>query len=98
MYRLYGHVVGVLGNNGVLLPESSRKGAHFIQLCDSRKIPLIFLQNITGFMVGRYAEANGIQKDGAKMVTAVYSSKVPKLTVIIGSAYGAGNSGKYVNR
>lgn len=91
--RLYGYPVGVIGNNGVLFSESALKGTHFIQLCCKRKIPLIFLQNITGFMVGREAEAGGIAKHGAKMVTAVACAEVPKLTVIIGGSYGAGNYG-----
>ncbi|EDW08936.1 probable methylcrotonoyl-CoA carboxylase beta chain, mitochondrial [Drosophila mojavensis] len=91
--KLYGNTVGIVGNNGVLFSESALKGAHFIQLCAQRKIPLIFLQNITGFMVGRDAEANGIAKNGAKMVTAVACANVPKLTVIIGGSYGAGNYG-----
>lgn len=91
--RLYGNLVGVVGNNGVLFSESALKGAHFIQLCAQRNIPLVFLQNITGFMVGRDAEANGIAKNGAKMVTAVSCANVPKLTVIIGGSYGAGNYG-----
>lgn len=91
--RLYGQQVGVVGNNGVLFSESALKGAHFIQLCAQRKIPLVFLQNITGFMVGRDAEANGIAKNGAKMVTAVACANVPKLTVVVGGSYGAGNYG-----
>ncbi|XP_054739796.1 probable methylcrotonoyl-CoA carboxylase beta chain, mitochondrial [Anastrepha obliqua] len=91
--KLYGHTVGIVGNNGVLFSESALKGAHFIQLCAQRNIPLIFLQNITGFMVGRDAEANGIAKNGAKMVTAVACANVPKFTVIIGGSYGAGNYG-----
>lgn len=91
--KLYGNMVGVIGNNGVLFSESALKGAHFIQLCAQRKIPLIFLQNITGFMVGSHAEANGIAKNGAKMVTAVSCANVPKLTVIVGGSYGAGNYG-----
>ncbi|XP_054712695.1 methylcrotonoyl-CoA carboxylase beta chain, mitochondrial-like [Uloborus diversus] len=91
--RLYGYPVGIIGNNGVLFSESALKGTHFIELCCKRKIPLIFLQNITGFMVGREAEAGGIAKHGAKMVTAVACAKVPKLTVIIGGSYGAGNYG-----
>lgn len=94
--KLYGNLVGVIGNNGVLFSESALKGAHFIQLCAQRKIPLIFLQNITGFMVGSHAEANGIAKNGAKMVTAVSCANVPKLTVIVGGSYGAGNYGKYM--
>lgn len=89
--RLHGHPVGIVANNGVLFSESALKGAHFIELCDQRGIPLLFLQNITGFMVGSEAEAGGIAKDGAKMVTAVASARVPKLTVIIGGSFGAGN-------
>ena len=91
--RLYGYPVGIVANNGVLFSESAQKGAHFIELCAQRKIPLIFLQNITGFMVGQQYEAGGIAKHGAKMVTAVASAKVPKLTLIIGNSYGAGNYG-----
>lgn len=90
---LYGHPVGIIGNNGVLMSESALKGSHFIQLCAARKIPLIFLQNITGFMVGREAEAGGIAKNGAKMVTAVSCFKGPKLTVLVGGSFGAGNYG-----
>jgi 3-methylcrotonyl-CoA carboxylase beta subunit len=86
-----GHLVGVVANNGVLLSEAALKGAHFVQLCAQRRIPLIFLQNITGFMVGREYEARGIIKDGAKMVQAVATADVPKLTVIIGASHGAGN-------
>src|SRR5699024_6596402 len=86
-----GHPVGIVANNGVLFAESAMKGAHFIELCDRRKIPLLFLQNITGFMVGKDYEAGGIAKHGAKMVTAVACARVPKLTVIIGGSYGAGN-------
>ncbi|MGX1931804.1 carboxyl transferase domain-containing protein [Microbacterium resistens] len=89
--RLHGHPVGIVANNGVLFSESALKGAHFIELCDQRGIPLLFLQNITGFMVGRDAEAGGIAKDGAKMVTAVATTRVPKLTVVIGGSFGAGN-------
>lgn len=89
--RLHGHPVGIIANNGVLFSESAQKGAHFIELCDQRGIPLLFLQNITGFMVGTDAEAGGIAKDGAKMVTAVATTRVPKLTVIIGGSFGAGN-------
>jgi 3-methylcrotonyl-CoA carboxylase beta subunit len=85
--------VGILANNGVLFSESSLKGAHFIELCCQRKIPLLFLQNITGFMVGSKYEAGGIAKDGAKLVTAVSTAAVPKVTVIIGGSYGAGNYG-----
>ncbi|XP_045600467.1 methylcrotonoyl-CoA carboxylase beta chain, mitochondrial [Procambarus clarkii] len=91
--HLYGYPVGIIGNNGVLFSESALKGTHFIELCCQRKIPLIFLQNITGFMVGREAEASGIAKNGAKMVTAVSCAQVPKFTVIIGGSYGAGNYG-----
>jgi len=91
--HLYGHSVGIVGNNGVLFSESALKGTHFIQLCAKRKIPLIFLQNITGFMVGKDAEAGGIAKNGAKMVNAVSCAQVPKFTVIIGGSYGAGNYG-----
>ncbi|WP_341934524.1 carboxyl transferase domain-containing protein [Microbacterium sp. LWO14-1.2] len=89
--RLHGHPVGIVANDGVLFSESALKGAHFIELCDQRGIPLLFLQNITGFMVGSDAEAGGIAKDGAKMVTAVASTRVPKLTVIVGGSFGAGN-------
>ncbi|KAL3886619.1 hypothetical protein ACJMK2_026602 [Sinanodonta woodiana] len=91
--RLWGYPVGILGNNGVLFSESALKATHFIELCCKRNIPLIFLQNITGFMVGRDAEAGGIAKHGAKMVTAVACAKVPKITLIIGGSYGAGNYG-----
>ncbi|KAG0410807.1 hypothetical protein HPB47_012082 [Ixodes persulcatus] len=91
--RLYGFPVGIIGNNGVLFSESAQKGAHFIELCCQRNIPLIFLQNITGFMVGRDAEAGGIAKHGAKLVMAVACAKVPKFTVLIGGSYGAGNYG-----
>ncbi|MBY6680390.1 methylcrotonoyl-CoA carboxylase [Rhodococcus sp. BP-316] len=86
-----GHAVGIVANNGVLFGESAVKGAHFIELCDKRSVPLLFLQNITGFMVGREYEAGGIAKHGAKMVTAVACARVPKLTVVIGGSYGAGN-------
>ncbi|KAG4071807.1 hypothetical protein HA402_010401 [Bradysia odoriphaga] len=89
--RLHGHPVGIVANNGVLFSESALKGAHFIELCDQRGIPLIFLQNLAGFMVGKEYEAGGIAKHGAKMVTAVASTRVPKLTVIIGGSFGAGN-------
>ncbi|XP_065761615.1 methylcrotonoyl-CoA carboxylase beta chain, mitochondrial [Muntiacus reevesi] len=91
--RIFGYPIGIIGNNGVLFSESAKKGAHFIQLCCQRNIPLLFLQNITGFMVGRDYEAEGIAKDGAKMVTAVACANVPKITVIIGGSYGAGNYG-----
>ena len=89
--HLHGHPVGIVANNGVLFAESAMKGAHFIELCDQRKIPLVFLQNITGFMVGREYEAGGIAKHGAKMVTAVACARVPKFTVVIGGSFGAGN-------
>ncbi|WP_082516576.1 carboxyl transferase domain-containing protein [Microbacterium sp. Leaf436] len=89
--RLHGHPVGIIANDGVLFSESALKAAHFIELADQRGIPLLFLQNITGFMVGRDAEAGGIAKDGAKMVTAVATTRVPKLTVLVGGSYGAGN-------
>ncbi|RKS18368.1 3-methylcrotonyl-CoA carboxylase beta subunit [Arthrobacter sp. AG1021] len=88
---LYGHRVGIIANNGVLFSESALKGAHFIQLCDQRGIPLVFLQNLAGFMVGRDYEADGIAKHGAKMVTAVATARVPKFTVVIGGSFGAGN-------
>jgi len=91
--RLYGHTVGIIANNGILFSESALKGAHFIELCSQRNIPLIFLQNITGFMVGRKYENEGIAKNGAKLVTAVATTQVPKLTVIIGGSFGAGNYG-----
>ncbi len=89
--HIHGHPVGIVANNGVLFGESALKGAHFIELCDKRMVPLVFLQNITGFMVGRDYEAGGIAKHGAKMVTAVACARVPKLTVVIGGSYGAGN-------
>ncbi len=91
--HLDGHPVGILANNGILFSQSSLKGAHFIELCDRRGIPLLFLQNISGFMVGKDYEAGGIAKDGAKLVTAVSCARVPKLTVIIGGSFGAGNYG-----
>jgi 3-methylcrotonyl-CoA carboxylase beta subunit len=91
--RLLGYPVGIVANNGILFSESALKGAHFIQLCCQRSIPLIFLQNIAGFMVGQKYEAGGIAKDGAKMVTAVACAQVPKFTVIIGGSFGAGNYG-----
>ncbi|GES29657.1 carboxyl transferase domain-containing protein [Streptomyces angustmyceticus] len=89
--HIHGHPVGIVANNGILFSESAQKGAHFIELCDQRGIPLLFLQNISGFMVGRSYEAGGIAKHGAKMVTAVACTRVPKLTVVIGGSYGAGN-------
>jgi 3-methylcrotonyl-CoA carboxylase beta subunit len=91
--RVWGYPVGIVANNGVLYSESALKGAHFIELCAQRRIPLVFLQNITGFMVGKKYEAGGIAKDGAKMVTAVSCANVPKFTFIIGGSYGAGNYG-----
>ncbi len=91
--RLHGYPVGIVANNGVLYSESALKGAHFVELCCQRRIPLVFLQNITGFMVGQKYESGGIAKDGAKMVTAVSCARVPKFTVIIGGSYGAGNYG-----
>src|SRR5690242_9477343 len=91
--HLHGLPIGILANNGILFSESAQKAAHFIQLCDQRGIPLVFLQNITGFMVGSKYEAGGIAKDGAKMVTAVATARVPKFTVVIGGSYGAGNYG-----
>jgi 3-methylcrotonyl-CoA carboxylase beta subunit len=91
--RVWGYPVGIVANNGILFSESSLKGAHFIELCNQRGVPLVFLQNITGFMVGRKYEAGGIAKDGAKLVTAVACSVVPKFTVVIGGSFGAGNYG-----
>lgn len=91
--HIHGMPVGIIANNGVLFSESAVKGAHFIELCCQRKIPLVFLQNITGFMVGKKYEAGGIAKDGAKLVTAVATAQVPKVTMIIGGSFGAGNYG-----
>jgi 3-methylcrotonyl-CoA carboxylase beta subunit len=91
--RLHGYPVGIVANNGILFSESALKGAHFIELCAQRRVPLVFLQNVTGFMVGQKYEAGGIARDGAKMVTAVSCAQVPKFTVIIGGSYGAGNYG-----
>ena len=91
--RIWGIPVGIIANNGILFSESALKGTHFIELCSQRGIPLIFLQNITGFMVGKKYEAGGIAKDGAKMVTAVSTTRVPKFTVIVGGSFGAGNYG-----
>jgi 3-methylcrotonyl-CoA carboxylase beta subunit len=91
--HIWGYPVGIVANNGILFSESALKGAHFIELCNQRRIPLLFLQNIAGFMVGREYEAGGIAKDGAKLVTAVSCSTVPKLTVIVGGSFGAGNYG-----
>ena len=89
--RVHGHLVGIVANQGVLFSESALKGAHFVQLCDQRQVPLVFLQNISGFMVGRDYEAGGIAKHGAKMVTAVACARVPKFTVVVGGSFGAGN-------
>jgi 3-methylcrotonyl-CoA carboxylase beta subunit len=91
--RIFGYPVGIVANNGILFGESAQKGAHFIELCAQRKIPLVFLQNITGFMVGQQYEAGGIAKHGAKMVTAVATAQVPKFTMLIGGSFGAGNYG-----
>jgi 3-methylcrotonyl-CoA carboxylase beta subunit len=91
--HLDGHPIGIVGNNGILFSESSLKAAHFVELCDRRAIPLLFLQNISGFMVGKDYEAGGIAKDGAKLVTAVSCARVPKLTVVVGGSFGAGNYG-----
>ena len=91
--HIFGMPVGIIANNGILFSESALKGAHFIELCCQRKIPLVFLQNITGFMVGRKYENEGIARNGAKMVTAVATAAVPKFTVIIGGSFGAGNYG-----
>jgi 3-methylcrotonyl-CoA carboxylase beta subunit len=89
--RIEGYPVGILANNGVLFAESSQKGAHFIELATKRRVPLVFLQNITGFMVGQEYEAGGIARDGAKLVMAVANARVPKFTVIVGGSFGAGN-------
>ena len=89
--HINGYPVGIVANNGILFAESALKGAHFVELCNQRKIPLVFLQNITGFMVGQKYENAGIAKDGAKMVTAVACAQVPKFTVVIGGSFGAGN-------
>jgi 3-methylcrotonyl-CoA carboxylase beta subunit len=91
--RIMGFRVGIVANNGILFSESALKAAHFIQLCDQRGVPLVFLQNVAGFMVGKEYEEGGIAKDGAKMVTAVACAVVPKFTVIIGGSFGAGNYG-----
>ena len=91
--RLHGMPIGIIANNGILFSESAQKGAHFVELCCQRRIPLLFLQNITGFMVGREFETKGIAKDGAKLVTAVACAKVPKITVLVGGSFGAGNYG-----
>ena len=91
--KVWGHDVGIVANNGILFSESARKGAHFIELCNQRRTPIVFLQNITGFMVGKEYENAGIARDGAKLVTAVACSVVPKFTVVIGGSFGAGNYG-----
>lgn len=91
--HIHGHPVGIIANNGILFSESALKGAHFIELCSQRGIPLVFLQNITGFMVGSSAEAGGIAKNGAKLVNAVSCAQVPKFTIITGGSFGAGNYG-----
>ncbi len=91
--HIHGYPIGIIANNGILFSESALKGAHFIELCNQRKIPLLFLQNITGFMVGKKYESGGIAKDGAKLVTAVSNAQVPKFTVVIGGSFGAGNYG-----
>lgn len=93
--QIYGHKVGIIANNGILFSESALKGAHFIQLCTQRDIPLVFLQNISGFMVGADAEKGGIAKNGAKLVTAVACADVPKFTVVFGASAGAGNYGMW---
>ncbi len=93
--RICGHQVGIIANNGILFSESSLKGAHFIELCCQRNVPLVFLQNISGFMVGAEAEKGGIAKNGAKLVTAVACADVPKFTVVVGSSAGAGNYGMW---
>ena len=89
--RIEGYPVGIVANNGVLFAESAQKGAHFVELCAKRRVPLVFLQNITGFMVGKEYEEGGIARDGAKMVMAVANAQVPKFTVVIGGSFGAGN-------
>ncbi len=91
--HVFGYPVGILANNGILFSKSALKGAHFVELCSQRGIPLVFLQNITGFMVGKRYEAGGIAKDGAKLVTAVATTSVPKITIIVGGSFGAGNYG-----
>ena len=91
--HIHGHPVGIVANHGILFSDSSLKVAHFVELCDQRMVPLLFLQNISGFMVGPDYEAGGIAKDGAKMVAAVATARVPKLTVIVGGSFGAGNYG-----
>jgi 3-methylcrotonyl-CoA carboxylase beta subunit len=90
--KIHGLPIGIVANNGILFSDSSLKAAHFVQLCGQRKVPILFVQNITGFMVGKQAENNGIAKDGAKLVTAVSCVPVPKLTLIVGGSHGAGRS------
>ena len=89
--RIHGYMTGIIANNGFLTSEASLKGAHFIQMCNFRKIPLVFLQNITGFIVGKKYEHQGIARDGAKLIHAVATASVPKITVVVGGSYGAGN-------
>jgi 3-methylcrotonyl-CoA carboxylase beta subunit len=89
--RLYGMQIGIVANNGILFSESSLKAAHFIELCAQRNVPILFMQNITGFMIGRKYENEGIAKNGAKLVQAVACAKVPKVTLVVGGSYGAGN-------
>ena len=91
--KIHGLPVGIAANNGILFSDSSLKACHFIQLCEQRGVPILFIQNITGFMVGKEAENNGIAKDGAKLVTAVSTCHVPKLTLVVGGSHGAGNYG-----
>ncbi|MDH5289035.1 MAG: methylcrotonoyl-CoA carboxylase, partial [Acidimicrobiia bacterium] len=91
--RIWGHLVGVIANNGIIFSESALKATHFIELCEQRRVPLVFLQNTTGYMVGRDSEAAGIAKHGAKMVAAVANATVPRYTVLVGGSYGAGNYG-----
>ena len=91
--RVHGYEVGIVANDGILFSESSVKGAHFVQLCCQRGVPLLFVQNITGFMVGKQYEHEGIAKHGAKLVNAVATANVPKLTVVVGGSFGAGNYG-----
>ena len=91
--RIWGHLVGVISNNGIIFSESALKATHFIELCEKRKVPLVFLQNTSGYMVGSDSEKGGIAKNGAKMVAAVANATVPKYTVLIGGSYGAGNYG-----
>lgn len=91
--RLYGHLVGVLGNEGVFYPESAMKGAHFVEMCSQRGIPLIFLHNITGFMIGSRVEVDGINKHGSKLIGAIANCRSPKLSLVMGASFGAGNYG-----